>query len=74
MAAVAYAAHAPVFESSAAAALAPAEARHPANTRAYGVAKRRLHRMAVRGLGLGDPVFDAELGVCILLRDSSDEV
>ena len=65
---------APVIESSVAPALAPAEARHPANTRACVVTKRRLHNMAARGLRLGGPEFDAELGVCLLLRDSSEEV
>ena len=65
---------APVIQSSVAAALAPAEARHPANTRAYVVTKRRLCKMAARGLSLGDPEFDMELGVCLLLRVSSGEV
>ena len=46
---------APVIESSVAGALAPAEARHTANTRAHVVAKRRLFKMAARGLSLGDP-------------------
>ena len=65
---------APVIESPVAPALAPAEARHRANTRACVVTKRRLHKMAARGLRLGDPEFDTELGVCLLLRDSREEV
>ena len=55
-------------------ALAPATARHPASTRAYVVTKRRLYKMAARGLSLGDPEFDTAMGVCLLLRDSSEEV
>ena len=36
--------------------------------------KRRLYVMAARGLGLGDSEIDSELGVCLLLRDSNEEV
>ena len=62
---------APAMESEVADALALAEARHPANTRGHVVTKRRLHVMATV---LVTPEFDSELGVCLLLRDSSEEV